>query len=125
MLRIRLQRIGRHKRPFYRIVVTDVRRKRGGPVVAILGWYDPLLKQKPKYKLDKKAYDSWVEKGAQPSDAVLRLILSKKEKQALWPDKAPAKKEEASEEALAQEESSTEEKGENNEAKQEAAESQE
>ncbi|MCG2813302.1 MAG: 30S ribosomal protein S16, partial [Thermodesulfovibrionales bacterium] len=42
MVKIRLRRLGAHKRPFYRVVVADSRTKRDGPFIEILGTYDPL-----------------------------------------------------------------------------------
>ncbi len=71
MVKIRLKRLGRKKRPFYRIVVTDIRNRRDGKPLAELGYYNPLTKE---LKLDKSTALDWVSKGAQPSDTVKRLI---------------------------------------------------
>ncbi len=71
MVKIRLKRLGRKKRPFYRIVVTDIRNRRDGKPLAELGYYNPLSKE---LKLDKITALDWVSKGAQPSDTVKRLI---------------------------------------------------
>jgi small subunit ribosomal protein S16 len=71
MVRIRLKRLGRKHRPFYRIVVTDIRNRRDGAPLLELGYYNPISKQ---LKLDKKAALEWISKGAQPTDAAQRLI---------------------------------------------------
>lgn len=88
MLRIRLLRMGRRHRPYYRIVVVDSRKKRdSGDYIVVVGTYDPLAEKGKKLKLDKKLYEEWIKKGAKPSEAVLKLVLVKAEKKKLWPDK--------------------------------------
>lgn len=72
MVRIRLLRIGKKKRPFYRIVVTDSRKKRDGEVCDIIGFYDPLKKEGFDLKLDK--YEEWIRKGAQTTSRVKALV---------------------------------------------------
>ena len=71
MVRIRLKRIGRKKRPFYRIVVTDKRNRRDGAALQELGYYNPILKE---LKLDKQAALEWLAKGASASESAQRLI---------------------------------------------------
>jgi small subunit ribosomal protein S16 len=71
MVKIRLKRLGRKSRPFYRIVVTDIRNRRDGVPMAELGFYNPLTKE---LKLDKSVALEWISKGAAPSDIVKRLI---------------------------------------------------
>ena len=71
MVRLRLKRLGKKKKPFYRIVVTDKRERRDCDPIQELGYYNPVRKQ---LKLDKEAALTWVSKGAQPTDAVKRLI---------------------------------------------------
>jgi small subunit ribosomal protein S16 len=71
MVKIRLKRLGRKKRPFYRLVVTDIRSRRDGAPVAELGYYDPLKRQ---IKIDKAAAKSWIAKGAQASGTAEYLI---------------------------------------------------
>ncbi len=73
MVKIRLTRLGAHKRPFYRIVVADSRARRDGPFIEILGTYDP-LKDPSEIKLDLEKTKQWVERGAQPTDTVKRLM---------------------------------------------------
>jgi small subunit ribosomal protein S16 len=100
MVKIRLMRLGRKKRPFYRMVVTNDRTRRDGAPIAELGFYDPIAKQ---LKINKALALEWIGKGAQPSDTALRLIglasdtgevvmLPKKELKHLAPP-APAKEE--------------------------------
>ena len=70
MIRIRLQRLGRKKSPFYRIVAVDGRKKRDGATLALLGYYNPLSRE---LKLDKEEANAWVAKGAQFSETAERL----------------------------------------------------
>lgn len=74
-LKIRLTRIGRKGKPFYRIAVMPTRSKRDGKNIEILGTYDPTTNP-PILKLDQKKYQEWLKKGAQLSDGV-RKILTK------------------------------------------------
>jgi small subunit ribosomal protein S16 len=80
MVKIRLKRLGRKHRAFYRIVVTDIRNRRDGAPLMELGYYNPLSKE---LKLDKKAALDWISKGAQPSETVQRLINKADENGAL------------------------------------------
>ena len=71
-VRIRLQRFGSKKRPYYRIVSTDSRNKRDGRFLEQVGTYDPM--QSPhKITFKQERYDYWVSVGAQPSDTVNSL----------------------------------------------------
>lgn len=73
MLRIRLSRTGKKGQPSYRVVVTDIRAKRDGRIVERIGNYYPLTEATDfKIKEDRALY--WLSKGAQPSDAVRRLL---------------------------------------------------
>ena len=72
-VRIRLQRRGTHKRPFYHIVVADRRAPRDGKFIEKVGTYDP-LKEPAEISLKTDRYDQWVEKGAIPSEAVADLV---------------------------------------------------
>ncbi len=77
MLMIRLARIGKKKRPFYRVVVTEKTRPRNGRFVEIVGTYDPL--QKPAaIKLDDVRVQYWLGKGSQPSDTVRSFLRNRK-----------------------------------------------
>jgi len=73
LVKIRLMRMGAHKRPFYRFVVADSRARRNGPFVEILGTYDP-LKEPSEIKLDLEKAKLWLQRGAQPTDTVKKLM---------------------------------------------------
>lgn len=72
MVKIRLMRMGAHKRPYYRIVVADSRTRRDGPYIELLGTCDPL--KDSEVKIDKEKFNSWIQKGAQPTESVRRLL---------------------------------------------------
>lgn len=72
-VRIRLARHGRKKLPVYRIVVADSRFPRDGRFIEIVGTYAPQHKN-GEVKINKDLLDSWVAKGAVPTDTVSRLI---------------------------------------------------
>ena len=69
MLTIRLSRIGKKKKPFYRVVVIERTRARNGRVRELVGTYDP-LKKPAEVKLDADRIKYWMSVGAQPSDTV-------------------------------------------------------
>ena len=75
-LKIRLARGGSKKRPYYRIVVTDVRNPRDGRFIEKLGTYNPLLPKdhndRVTLQIDRIKY--WIGVGAQPTDRVLRFL---------------------------------------------------
>lgn len=73
MLKIKLTRTGKKGYPSYRIVLNQARSKRDGKYLENLGIYDPNTKPKT-IKLNKKRVDYWLEKGAQPTNTVRRLI---------------------------------------------------
>lgn len=73
MVAIRLRREGSKDRPYYRIVVTDSRARRDGPFIEQVGTYDP-MKAGVNYLVDLTKVDSWIIKGAQPSETVASLI---------------------------------------------------
>jgi small subunit ribosomal protein S16 len=75
-LKIRLTRAGAKKRPYYRIVVADSRSPRDGRFIEKVGTYDPM---KPKddparVQLETEKVQAWLQKGAQPTDRVLRFL---------------------------------------------------
>ena len=72
-VRIRLKRMGAKKRPFYRVVVADVRAPRDGRFIETLGTYNPLLNP-AEVKLDAERVRLWLSRGAQPSDTVKQLL---------------------------------------------------
>jgi small subunit ribosomal protein S16 len=73
LVKIRLTRLGSHKKPFYRVIVTDSKTRRDGPFIEILGTYDP-LKEPSEIKLDLDRAKVWLEKGAQPTDTARKLM---------------------------------------------------
>lgn len=77
MLTIRLTRIGKKKKPFYRVVVIEKSRPRDGRVVENVGTYDP-LKKPAEIKLNAERIKHWLGCGAQPSDTVRSFIRSQK-----------------------------------------------
>jgi small subunit ribosomal protein S16 len=77
-LKIRLSRGGAKKHPFYRIVIADARSPRDGRFVEKIGTFDPIKPQDDaaRLTLDVEKAKSWLAKGAQPTDRVLRLLDS-------------------------------------------------
>jgi small subunit ribosomal protein S16 len=73
MLRIRLSRTGAKKQPSYRVVVADIESKRDGRVVERIGHYNP-RREPTEYVIDEDRALYWLSVGAQPSDAVRRLL---------------------------------------------------
>jgi small subunit ribosomal protein S16 len=76
MLRIRLRRVGKKKRPAYRVVVADSRAPRDGAFVDILGLYDPMT-DPPTINVDEERTREWLRKGAQPSETTAKLLKRK------------------------------------------------
>ncbi len=75
-VKIRLQRKGRKKRPFYHIVIADARAPRDGKFIEKLGVYNPMTKP-ATIEIDRdKAYE-WLTKGAQPTDTVRAILRFK------------------------------------------------
>ena len=73
MVKIRLKRMGAHKKPFYRVVVADSRTPRNGRFIEEIGTYDP-LKDPAEIKIDNEAAQRWLANGAQPTDTVRALL---------------------------------------------------
>ncbi|HOV31869.1 MAG TPA: 30S ribosomal protein S16 [Candidatus Hydrogenedens sp.] len=71
---IRLKRGGRTHEPYYRIVVMDVKERRQGKEIDIIGYYQPKAKPEPITKIDEEKLNQWLAKGALPSDTVRSLI---------------------------------------------------
>lgn len=75
-VKMRLQRKGRRKNPFYHIVIADARAKRDGKFIERIGSYNPMTKP-ATIDLDRdKAFD-WLQKGAQPTDTVRAILRFK------------------------------------------------
>jgi small subunit ribosomal protein S16 len=72
-VRLRLTRGGRHKRPFYRVVVADSRMPRDGRFLEVVGTFDP-LKNPAVPELKQERVLDWLKKGAQPSVTVRTLL---------------------------------------------------
>lgn len=72
MTTIRLTRMGRKKMPFYRIVVTDSRKRRDGGWIESIGHYNPMTKE-DNLTVDTERLDYWIGVGAQMSDRVKRI----------------------------------------------------
>ncbi|MCW2308609.1 30S ribosomal protein S16 [Rhodobium gokarnense] len=74
-LKIRLARGGAKKRPFYRIVVADVRSPRDGRFIERIGTFDPMLpKDGQRVTLNEDRVRHWLDNGAKPTDRVLRFL---------------------------------------------------
>ena len=74
-LKIRLSRAGSKKRPYYHIVVADVRSPRDGRFIESLGSWSPLLpKDGERVKIDQDRVKHWLSQGALPTDRVLRFL---------------------------------------------------
>ena len=73
MVKIRLQRAGAKKRPFYRVVAIDERRQRDGRALEFLGTYNP-VPTPPEIQIESDKIEAWRRKGAQISGAVQSLV---------------------------------------------------
>ena len=73
MVKIRLKRMGAHKKPFYRVVVADSRTPRNGRFIEEIGTYDP-MKNPSEIIIDNEAAQKWLANGAQPTDTVRALL---------------------------------------------------
>ncbi|MFA6843310.1 MAG: 30S ribosomal protein S16 [Bacilli bacterium] len=73
MVKLRLQRFGKKKSPYYRIVATDSRNPRNGRFIEIIGLYQPVNKDN-QVKLDEEKAMKWLEQGARPTDTVRSIF---------------------------------------------------
>ena len=73
MLRMRLRRVGARHQPSYRIVVADSRAARDGAFVDQIGHYNPRT-DPPTVVIDREKAQKWIGQGAQPSEAVQRML---------------------------------------------------
>lgn len=78
-VKIRLQRFGTKKKPFYRVVAIDSRTKRDGDVVEYIGKYQPIVTGK-QFDVDEEKVMSWLNQGAQPTDTIKNLL----KKEGIW-----------------------------------------
>ena len=72
-VRIRLTRVGAKKQPAYRVVVADARSARDSRAIETLGHYNPRT-EPVEFNVDAEKAKAWLDKGAQPSDTVVRLF---------------------------------------------------
>ncbi|MEN4040853.1 MAG: 30S ribosomal protein S16 [Anaerolineaceae bacterium] len=75
MVRIRLRRVGQRHQPSYRIVVADKEAPRDGRFLEILGFYNPRTEPFTLEVKEERVFD-WFNKGAQPSESVIKLFTS-------------------------------------------------
>jgi len=73
MVKIRLQRVGRRKKPSYRVVVADSRAPRDGAFIEVIGHYDPLA-DPAKVEIHEEKALKWLRQGAQPTETVAGLL---------------------------------------------------
>jgi len=75
MVKIRLSRGGAKKRPFYHIVVADIRRARDGRYIERIGFFNPIAAGgEPRLRVDRARVDYWLGCGAQPTERVASLL---------------------------------------------------
>ncbi|HBS28905.1 MAG TPA: 30S ribosomal protein S16 [Phycisphaerales bacterium] len=78
MVRIRLKRMGRKHRPFYRLNAVEKKTPRDGKVIEALGWYDPLATDPAKtLSINEDRVRHWLAVGAQPSDTVNDILAKR------------------------------------------------
>ena len=73
MVRIRLRRVGAKKQPHYRVVVADSHAPRDGKFIEVIGHYNPRT-EPPTVEIDAERALYWLSVGAQPSEAVRRML---------------------------------------------------
>lgn len=73
MVKIRLQRAGKKKAPFYHVVIADSTSPRDGKIIDLIGTYNP-MKEPSELVIDKEKLAQWIKNGAKPTDTVKRLI---------------------------------------------------
>jgi|GEM_PF-460999 len=78
-VKIRLQRFGTKKKPFYRVVAVDSRKKRDGGVIEWLGRYQPIVEGQ-QFDVDEEKIIKWLNVGAQPTETTLDLL----KKEGIW-----------------------------------------
>jgi len=75
MVVIRLKRMGRRNRPFFRLVASDRLTKLDGAEIEQLGWYDPLVADPAKkFSIEKERIEHWLKEGAQPSETAKQIF---------------------------------------------------
>ncbi|MDH5719649.1 MAG: 30S ribosomal protein S16 [Spirochaetia bacterium] len=79
-VKLRLQRFGTKKRPFYRIVAAANVKQRDGRFLEILGLYHPIMSEEAQVRLESEKILNWLGKGAQPTETVKKILS----KDGLW-----------------------------------------
>lgn len=75
MVTIRLSRGGSKKRPFYQVVVADVRSRRDGRYIERLGFFNPIaVGGEASFRLDRTRANYWISQGAKPTERVAELL---------------------------------------------------
>ena len=72
-VKIRLRRMGTHKKPFYRVIVADARSPRNGRFIEEIGYYNPMT-EPAEIKIDAEKAQKWISTGAQPTEIVKSLM---------------------------------------------------
>lgn len=90
MVRIRLQRVGAKKKPYYRLVVADARSSRSGLVIENIGHYDPRT-DPPTLVVEEERALAWLSQGAQPTEAVASIFAREGVLKRFQASKAAAK----------------------------------
>ena len=91
-VKIRLKRMGKIRAPFYRVVVMDSRTKRDGRAIEEIGKYHP-TEEPSVIDIDMERADYWISNGAQPTEAVARLLEILKSGSLLVKEPKPSKRE--------------------------------
>jgi len=89
MVKIRLQRAGAKKRPFYRLIAIDERRQRDGRALEFLGTYNPMT-EPPQIHLERDRIDFWRGRGAQLTPAAKGLLRRAPSEPVVATPEAPA-----------------------------------
>jgi small subunit ribosomal protein S16 len=89
LLAIQLMRTGAKKKPSYRVVVKEKQSKRDGAYLENLGTYNP-TRNPAEIKLNLTRVHYWIDKGAQPTDTVGRLIKASAKAESAAPAEAQA-----------------------------------
>ncbi len=111
-VRMRLKRLGRKNRSFYRICVFDHRTRRDGRAIEELGHYDPqIADEDKKYSLNRERIGYWLSHGARPTTTVMSILLNQgvevpgsQKKRALSPEERVAREAEKEEKRKKREE---------------------
>ena len=75
MVKLKLRRVGRRNRPYFRIIVVDARKDPWGDYIEVVGHFDP-FRRKETMVLNEERIKYWLSKGAQPTDPVHNILVS-------------------------------------------------